>query len=376
MRLFRNFLRYSLAAGVLFLSTAAAAETGAEKMNEEIKGLKKRVEEIEAEQEEARHSYGTLSRLVDVSGYADVEFILTDEEGQNNRFRVKHLSLFFTKEIGKKWKLFTEIEYEDAPVVEANSSTDTVKRTQGLIFLEQMYIEYRPKVDYDVRAGRFLTPAGIWNIYHYPPYVPMQTPPLFHRNIFPEVSDGIQVRKTFPVKDSTLDAHVYAANGSGNPGRLDRNENKAAGARLNYSVEALGGLEFGASYYREEDNSGVMKMSYGAHLLFTRSKFSLQSEYAFRNNHPQTSRDYVDRGAYAQLSYETGKWTIAGRYDWFDSDSTDSRNDRFRQTAALNYALARNVVGKAEYNRNVFEDPALKDYNELIFAIAVATGDL
>lgn len=376
MRKFGRFLPLVFAVAALLTLAPPPSMAETRGLEEEVKEIKKRVEEIENEQEEERHRSTVLSRLVDVSGYADVEFILTSEEGENNRFRVKHLALFFSKEVGRRWKLFSEIEYEDAPVIEADSSTDTVKTAQGKVFLEQMYIEYKPKVDYDIRAGRFLTPAGIWNIYHYPPYVPFQTAPLFIRNVFPEVSDGIQVRKTFAVRDSTLDAHVYAANGSGNPGRLDRNENKAVGARLNYPVEALGGLEFGASYYREEDNSGVMKSSYGAHLLFTKSKFEFQGEFAFRNNHPDNSRDFVDRGAYGQLSYSTGDWTLAGRYDWYDADSTDARNDRFRYTAALNYRFAHNVLGKAEYNRNEFDDAAVKDYNEVIFAIAVAIGDL
>jgi hypothetical protein len=344
-------------------------------LKEENRALKKRVDEIEGSEEEIRHSFSILSKLVEVSGYADAEFSLTDEDGENSKFRIHHLSLFFTKDIQKEWKLFTEIEYEDAPFIESSSAADTVATSQGKLFVEQMYIEYHPAFDWDVRVGRFLTPAGIWSIYHYPPYVPTQRRPLQVRRIFPQVADGVQLRNSFSLGGS-FDTHLYVANGAGNPGRLDRNEHKAIGARVNYAANVLGGFELGGSYYGERDNDGIKRNSYGAHLLVTRSAFKLQSEYAYRRNDQQTLTDFNDKGFYAQLTYDIGRWTVAARYDWYDPNDTDPKNDQFRYTGAVNYHFAHNVVGKVEYNRNEFDDPASDDFNEVIFAIVVAIGDL
>ncbi|MBI5469070.1 MAG: porin [Deltaproteobacteria bacterium] len=366
----------------LFWLTApgpAAAEDRLDHLEQEIEELKKenseikkRVNDAETEGEETRHSLGLLSKLVDVSGYADAEFVFTGQEDENNKFRIRHLSLFFTKDIQKEWKLFTEVEFEDAPRIESNPANDTVSKSQGTLFVEQMYIEYHPTTSWDLRVGRFLTPAGIWPIYHYPPYVPTQTSPLFYKVIFPEVSDGLLLRNSFTVLDSALDTHLFAANGSGNPGKTDRNQNKGAGARVNLGI--LNGLSMGASFYGEKDNQDIRRSSYGAHLLYSLAGLRLQTEFAFRHNN--ASGGFNDRGLYAQLSYDLNSWEIAGRADWYDRNDKVSKDAHYRYTGALNYHFAHNVVGKAEYNRNEFDDPFIKDYNEVIMAIVVAIGDL
>lgn len=369
-----------LLAGALSALPASAEEPieALKKDIEELKlenaEIKRRMEATEAEDEETRHGLSILTRLVEVSGYADAEYSFTDRDGEDSGFRLRHLSLFFTKEIQKEWKLFTEVEFEDAPRIESERSTDEVKSSQGTIFIEQMYIEYHPRLDWDLRLGRFLTPAGIWSIYHYPPYVPTQTAPIIYKVIFPEVSDGIQLRNSFSFKDSALDTQVYLANGSGNSGNGDRNESKGAGARVD--ADLLAGLSTGLSYYREEDNAGVLRNSYGAHLLYARSAFRLQAEYQARSNAPDSSPDFVDSGWYAQAEYDMGKWTLAARYDWYDPSSEADNDLWVRYTGAINYHFAHNVIGKIEFNRNEFDDPSEDAYSQGIMAIAVAIGDL
>lgn len=334
--------------------------------------IKSRMGAVETDTEETKHSLGTLSRLVDVSGYADAEYSFTNQENENSKFRIRHLSLFFTKDIQKEWKVFTEIEFEDAPRIESDPATDTVAKSQGTIFVEQMYIEYHPTAKWDVRIGRFLTPAGIWSIYHYPPYVPTQTAPLIYKVIFPEVSDGVLLRNSFNVADSVLDTHLYVANGTGNPGKTDRNQNKAAGARVNLDIQ--NGFSMGVSFMGEKDNQDIRRTSYGAHLLYNYSNLRFQAEFALRRNN--TAGGFNDKGAYAQLSYDINDWTLAGRADWYDLNDKTPDNARFRCTGAVNYHFAHNVVGKVEYNRNEFNDPSIKDYNEVIMAVVVAIGDL
>lgn len=342
-----------------------------ERLRQENDEIRKRLDAIELDNEETRHDFSALSKFVEVSGYADAEFYLTDNDAENSRFRVRHLSLFFLKEIQEDWKLFSEIEYEDAPLIESKHTVDDASAVQGKLFVEQMYIEYHPALSWDVRFGRFLTPAGIWNIYHYPPYVPTQERPLMVRKIFPQVSDGIQARYSHTFGGHAFDAHLYAANGAGNPGRLDRNENKALGARVNLDY---GPWWTGASVYRETDNSGTKRSAWGLHLLADYSPFKFQAEYQYRDNELSTGSGFIDRGFYAQAMYDIGQWTVAARYDWFDPNSSIANADLFRYTGALNYHFAHNVVGKAEYNRNDVEDG--EDFNEVILSIVVAIGDL
>ncbi|MBI5642377.1 MAG: porin [Deltaproteobacteria bacterium] len=373
-RLFELLIVLALASGPVLAADVNTLEKEIQNLKKENSDLKERVDAIEADDEELKHGIGSLSKLVEVSGYADAEFFLTGQEGENNKFRIRHLSLFFTKEIQTQWKLFTEIEFEGAPRIESNTATDTVKSSQGTIFVEQMYIEYHPAVSWDMRFGRFLTPAGIWSIYHYPPYVPTQSAPLIFKVIFPEVSDGVQLRNSFTLKDSALDTHLYLSNGSGNPGRLDRNENKGVGLRINSDL--LAGFSTGASYFREQDNDGTWKNSYGVHLLYGYSAVKFQAEYELRHNSPEGEDSFNDLGGYLQLAYDIGKWTLAGRYDWYDSSSKISDNTQSRYTGAINYHFGHNVIGKFEVNRNKFDAQSIQDYNEAILGIIVAIGDL
>jgi hypothetical protein len=352
-------------------SGKGSVESEIEKLKLENEEIRKRLDAAELDDEETRHEIGILSRFVEVSGYADAEFYLTDNDGENSRFRVRHLSLFFLKDIQEDWKLFSEIEYEDAPFIESKHTTDEVDAMQGKLFIEQMYIEYHPDLAWDIRFGRFLTPAGIWNIYQYPPYVPTQRRPLMVREIFPQVSDGIQARYSLSLGGAVLDAHLYAANGAGNPGRLDRNEEKAIGARVNVERGPWSG---GASLYMEKDNAGIQRTAWGLHLLANYSPFKVQAEYEYRGNDPKAGAGFIDRGFYLQAMYDIGDWTLAARYDWYDPDSGTANADMFRYTGAINYHFAENVVGKAEYHRNEIENG--KDFDEAIFSIAVAIGDL
>lgn len=351
-----------------------AIESQVQQLRDENAALKKRIDEVEGADEETKQNMEELANLVNVSGYADVEYKLTNQPEQNNKFRLHHLSLFFSKNVEKDWRFFSEIEYEDAPRIESNNANDTINRSQGLIFVEQMYVQYHPQFDWDVRLGRFLTPYGYWSIYHYPPYVPTQTYPLFFKVMLPEVSDGLQIRKSVPMGEMTLDTHLYVANGSGNSGNGDRNNNKGVGLRLNLDI--ISGLSVGTSYYREKDNLDSMNSTYGAHLVLTHKSIRVLSEYVKRQNKPQTTAAFNDNSWYGQITYDIDKWTIAGRYDWYDASDKVSNNSRYRHTGAINYHLAHNVTGKAEYSRNTFDDPLQKDYSEAIFSIVAAIGDL
>lgn len=383
MKRFALFL--ALISAVMFTAAVPAfsADDRLDRLEGEVKSikqenelLKKRLEEVETDQEDTKQNYSDLSKLVDVSGYADAQYTLTNQPGENNHFRIKHLSLFFSKEIEKQWKLFSEIEYEDAPLIESNNKTNTVAKSQGVVFLEQMYIQYRPAVDMDMRIGRYLTPFGIWSVYHYPPYVATQTSPMFYKIMFPDVSDGVQIRKSFSLRNSLLDTNLYVGNGTGNPGGTDRNENKGVGARVNYGSDMVSGFEVGASYYREKDNLDTMQFVYGGHMQYTRSRFQLQSEYIVRRNHPVNAGYFNDAAFYALGAYDIGKWVVAGRFDWLNSNQRIARSDHYRYTGALNFHIVHNIVAKMEFSRNVFTDPNVKNYNEIIFAIAVAIGDL
>ncbi len=343
-----------------------------ESIKAENKDLKERLKTLEVKDEEDR--YNDASKLVNISGYADVEYDLTNLPGVNDHFRPRHMSLFFEKNIQREWNLFTETEYEDAPVIDGTSGA---AKAEGKFVVEQMFIKHRSGPEFDISMGRFLTPAGIWLIYHYPPYIPTQDRPLHIRQIFPQYSDGLMIRGSFNLFSSMVDTHVYVSNGSGNSGSADGNSDKAYGLRLNAANTIENGkVEVGGSAMHERDNNDITKTALGAHLKLSYFNFGLQTEYATRQNDPPGAANYYDTGLYTQCTLDIKKWTVAARWDWYNNNSLIPRNDQYVYTGALNYHFAHNVIGKAEYNWHEFNNPATPNYYLAIFSIVVAIGDL
>lgn len=357
----RRFVLVIVAACILAPATPLFADE-VDDLKRDLERVQTRLEVLEAEDEEKTRA---LSDLMEIAGYGDGEYKITDQKGKNNEFRVHHLSLFFMKRIGDKWRMFSEIEYEDGP---------NTAKNEGKIFVEVFTLEYYLNQYLNFRLGRFLTPGGIWNVDHYPPFVLTQERPQHIRKIFPQLQDGLQLLGSTHVASVTTDYILYVSNGQGNTGHGDGNEDKAVGARLKFSLPVLSRAEIGTSYYREEMNDDTDFKAAGADLLLSWKNMRLQAEYAKGFFDPRAGSGDQRIGYYGQLEYDIKNWTLGYRYDWYDP-STDTDNDRKTiNTLALNYHFTPYVVGKME---NHFVDPqdrAEDSYHLTILSIAIYLG--
>jgi hypothetical protein len=358
------FLHFIVTALFLFSPMILMAdETGV--LKKEINELKARLDLLEAEDENLLHS---VSDLVNISGYADGEFIMTDEKGMNNEFRVHHLSIFLKKQIAEKWRVFSEIEFEDAP----NTEED-----EGTIFVEVFTIDYNHNPYINFRLGRFLTPGGIWNVDHYPPFVLTQEQPQHIREIFPQLNDGLQFYGSANVADVVADYILYASNGQGTNTTAggDGNEDKAVGTRLKFKFPFLSKIETGFSYYTEEKDTKEDLRAAGADLLLQWKNLKLQGEYAKGFLDPASGSIYQTIGYYGQLEYLYNNWTLGYRYDWYDPKTTVDNDRKTINTIALNYHFTPYVVGKIEHH---FVDPqasAIDNYTKTLLSVAVYLGN-
>src|SRR3972149_8063251 len=64
-------------------------ESEVEELKKENTELGRRLSDIESVEEDEKHFDGIQVGMVEISGYADAEYYLTDAEGENNRFRVR-----------------------------------------------------------------------------------------------------------------------------------------------------------------------------------------------------------------------------------------------------------------------------------------------
>ncbi|MFQ5558986.1 MAG: hypothetical protein ACE5FU_00175, partial [Nitrospinota bacterium] len=329
--------------------------------------LEKRVDELENEVMIAQEAGETVNNMVAVSGYVDMEYTTTDEKGKEDGFRMHHLSIFLKKQLTEKLRFFSEIEFEDAVLFEFSQKTVTDKDGKdqkvlthskgdaagGKIFAEAINADYLLMPQLNIRIGRFFTPAGIWSVDHYPPFVATQERPLHIRKIFPQLVDGAMIYGTQGLGNTNifLKYDLYFGNGEGNSGKKDLNGDKAIGLKTSLLLPFLNHLEIGGTYYADTLNSGNSVNSYGFHSKVRAFGFTWQSEYALGAVDPAGTGAFDRTGFYSQLLYDWREFSVGYRYDYYESDDSKKETGSVRNSYILNYRISHEAVIKFEHHQ-------------------------
>ncbi len=370
--------------------TKQEAEEKLQTMEQDIAFSKEQFYDIETE----------LSHLMKISGYMDMEYHVSREKGSYPQFRLHHFSLFFNKNITEKWRFFSEIEYQDGPRYVSCNSPDqnqncddqvtvrdtsgrnqsfaTMKEADGGIFAEAFNVTYQLRPELDLRFGREFTPAGLWNVDHYPPYLATQQAPQHIRNIFPRTNDGISAFGVQRFTNTFLSYNVYLGNGEYNSGAGDGNASKSLGARLSITLPAFTQTEAGLSLYHDTWNNGSTKDATGVHLRMKANDFTIQSEVAHASIEQVSSNTVESLGYYLQAVYDWRAFSFGYRYDVFDDNTANGvKSPTYGAINSLifNYHSAKNVVFKLEYHMESYEDSQVDNYNHAIASVAVHLGE-
>jgi hypothetical protein len=378
MKLKKTIMPVTLA--VLWYLPAQSWAADNEQLQEQLNNLK---DEMIILQDQLEETNVSNANRMNISGYTDLEYHDSSNPSEDRGFRLHHMSLFFEKRITDQWKFFSEIEYEDGPYLEydpGNISTevdhpDTLcEDCYGKIYLEAVNFTYAwdPKAQF--RGGRFFTPAGIWSIDHYPAFVPTQLRPQHIRNIFPQVVDGVTMLGTLPLGNMFINYDLYLGNGAGNPGSRDLNKDKAVGGKVSFLFPALKYLEIGASMYTDTENDDREKEAIGAHLKMKFWNFTLQGEYATATYTPVNAASYDRIGYYAQLLFDISKWTLGGRYDFYDPQE-NTQSESIYNSVFVNYHVNEAIVLKLEHHQVEKENPAVEDYDHTIGSVVIYLGN-
>ncbi len=345
--------------------------------------LEERLQKLEGEvainREEADDTANRFKNNMSVTGYADTEYISTNQTGKKTGFRVHHFSMFLKKQVSDDLRFFSEIEYEDGPYYEPAKATTPATVGSGKIFAEAVNFDYQWRADTSVRVGRFFTPAGIWSVDHYPPFVATQERPQHIRLIFPQLVDGAAVSGNHPVGNAFVNYDLFVGNGETTlaDGSGDNNSTTAVGLRATASLPITQQFDVGATLYHDKlasaaDIAQPKKDALGIHAKIRHGAYGFQGEYAKASYKPTSSTggDYDRKGYYGQFSYDINKWTLGYRYDFYDPISTSTNDATKIHSAIVNYHVSKNVVLKWEHHLANAEDTT-KDYFRDIASIAV-----
>ncbi|HKU40355.1 MAG TPA: hypothetical protein VJR89_19475 [Polyangiales bacterium] len=194
------------------------------------------------------------------------------------------------------------------------------------VMLERAHIDWTPSDTFNLRAGLFLTPYGIWNVDHGTPTRIMVSEPLFlSSQLIPSQLIGVEAFGTFQFLPWTLGYHLHVSNGRTN-GQVDFSDSKAIGGRLYLSTRNPFPFKVGLSGYMGdnedvEDTLGLTKVNYAldeyavsGDLSIDVGSLRLRSEVVFswhvyedgkrRVWAGQQLADVMRMGAYLVLAYQ------------------------------------------------------------------------
>lgn len=119
---------------------------------------------------------------------------------------IDEFSLIFGWEGDSRFKFFGELEVEN-PLTFGDSQHFSTR--ERYVDLERLYLDYNYSEKINFRAGRFLTPAGRWNLLHAAPLVWTTTRPLATTRLFPIATNGLMAFGAVPLKDSAFEYTLY-----------------------------------------------------------------------------------------------------------------------------------------------------------------------
>jgi hypothetical protein len=303
-----------------------------------------------------RYQLGQGLRLGDsgfrLGGYGSASY--GDPTGADDwRVGLDSLSSFLWWEGGERWRFFSELEVEDAVVVQPGDTTTG----HAELVLERLYFDYLRSDALKLRLGKFLTPVGRWNLIHAAPLVWTSSRPLITENTFPTNATGAMAYGLLPLTGDGVEYSVYASPGEElfPDDELDTFR-EAYGAHL--SVSPFGGARLGFSFanFELKKTADERRTLYGADFVWSHRRWELSAEFVYRISEA-FSEERDEQGLYAQAVAPLGARLYAvARYETFRrSDTSESLN---LYLGGLNYRLRPAVVLKAEYSQasdRVFE---------------------
>ena len=300
-------------------------------------------------------TYPSLS----MNGFADVNFIGSDDPGSSQGFSDGQFVLHFSSALSPKWTFAAE--------------TALTARPSGFRpSVERAIIKYSHSDAMKLGFGRFHTPVNWWNTeFHHGLWLQttISRPEMtqFGGEYIPVHFVGAVAEGAIPSGGLNLNYGVGIGNGrssnligAGDAG--DSNSNRAWVLNGSARPERWRNLRVGGAYYQDKvvDRSGVAYREFisSAHLVWAGESPEIIAEFANVRHRPSSGGEAFDSPAFYiqaayRLGWRDGKLKPYYRYEYIDIDARDTV---FRNAAGLKgstlgfrYDLSLLVALKAEF---------------------------
>ena len=275
---------------------------------------------------------------INVGGYSSAR--LQQNRHGKSEAALDEISLIFTWDNQDRVKFFAEIELEN-PLSWREGGA--LRSNNSYLDVERFYLDYAFSDQLNLRAGRFLTPIGRWNLLHAPPLVWTTSRPVATSRLFPMALNGFMLHGSKPFEDSVLEYSVFAETlKDQNVQSHELRFKNARGARLVNS----GSIDIGATVMEFEESDLFNRQYRMLSLDFIKAHegWEISGEAFFRK-----SKHYNEDtgGAYLQGVAPLGnKWFLIGRLESYKPTLQQSEE---RAVVGLAWRYKDNQIFKIEY---------------------------
>jgi len=307
----------------------------------------------------------------------------------------------------------TSFDAKEFDIVLNIQATDSIRATANIIWehgpatedgrgniaLEYGFVEYSYSDLFRFRAGKMLTPFGVFNEIHTAKiaFLSVQEPLSLNKpdrivksafRFYPRYGSGLSFLGDGMIGSKRWEYVVFIANGDqivskddpNNPYELDDNNSKSVTARIR--LEPTESFRVGGSYYRDSYSAKNKRYrslaASGLEFEFNRGGLQVLAEAAF------ASRENIDRSKTREATwyiqpafhFENGV-TPYVRYDWVDPDRDKSSDQGHDLIVGVNYEFQpgfmvriENNWFKGQKNTDLASYPG-GDYNEIKASIVL-----
>jgi hypothetical protein len=252
----------------------------------------------------------------DLGGYSSLNLQIPRDKSAEAR--INEVSIILRWENESRFKFFGEFELEYP--LRWNSEHELTTR-DAYFDLERLYLDYNLSEKLNLRAGRFLNPAGRWNLIHAAPLVWTTSRPLVTELLFPASINGLMFYGSAPYNDYAFEYTFFT--------ELLKDQIRDGDETIYKNVNGAhfaitNGFNLGLTLasYREDEKSYNAYRLVGLDFITQLDRWELSGEAYAR----LTSKGGDGgSGAYIQAAYNLGnEWYWLTRLETVDTPDTGS----------------------------------------------------
>lgn len=191
------------------------------------------------------------------------------------RVESRHASLFLWWEASERLKTFAELDLQN--LTEGPRERDDAQARR--VSLERLYADYSVDDRLVLRAGKFLTPIGRWNLSHADPLVWTTTRPLVTQAVFPHNVTGVGAAGQVVPLGQPLSYSLYFSNGrEWRPDPSQDTFSFVRGARLVTPLASELQLGLSMARYEQRRSRGDSRWLTGLDLVWSKHRWEITAE--------------------------------------------------------------------------------------------------